>query len=102
MTEQSQYSLLERDRVETEYARLHAETGYGNTIWSPLASGLLTGKYRHSTPSESRGASPQWQGFIDGLRSRKSDRIVEAVITAAEGLGTSPLGVALAWSATVP
>ena len=40
------------------------------------------------TPSESRGASPQWQGFIDGLRSAKSDRIVEAVITAAEGLGT--------------
>ena len=61
------------------------------------AAGILTGKYRHSTPSESRGASPQWQGFIDGLRSAKSDRIVEAVITAAEGLGTSPLAVALAW-----
>ena len=60
-------------------------------------AGLLTGKYRHSTPSESRGASPQWQGFIDGLRSAKSDRIVEAVITAAEGLGTTPLAVALAW-----
>ena len=59
--------------------------------------GLLTGKYRHSTPTESRGASPQWQGFIDGLRSKKSDRIVEAVITAAEGLGTTPLAVALAW-----
>ena len=43
------------------------------------------------------GASTQWQGFIDGLRSAKSDRIVEAVITAAEGLGTTPLAVALAW-----
>jgi len=44
ITEQSQYNLIERRRVEKEYARLHAETGYGNTIWSPLASGLLTGK----------------------------------------------------------
>ena len=49
----------------------------------PLGRGLLTGKYRHSTPTESRGASPQWQGFIDGLRSDTSDRIVEAVVTAA-------------------
>ena len=66
--------------------------GLGVLAWSPLGRGLLTGKYRHSTPSESRGASPQWQGFIDGLRSAKSDRIVEAVITAAEGLGTTPAG----------
>jgi aryl-alcohol dehydrogenase-like predicted oxidoreductase len=65
--------------------------------YSLLQRGLLTGKYRHSTPSESRGGSPQWQGFIDGLRSAKADRIVEAVITAAEGLGTTPLAVALAW-----
>src|SRR6185312_8170813 len=43
------------------------------------------------------GATQEWQAFIDGLRSKKADRIVEAVITAAEGLGTSPLAVALAW-----
>ncbi|SDE55234.1 Predicted oxidoreductase [Blastococcus fimeti] len=93
---QVEYSLLQRG-VEREVVPAAEALGLGVLAWSPLGRGLLTGKYRHSTPSESRGASPQWQAFIDGLRSRKADRIVEAVITAAEGLGTSPLGVALAW-----
>ena len=56
VTEQSQYNLLERDKVEREYARLYAETGYGNTIWSPLASGLLTGKYKDGIPADSRAS----------------------------------------------
>ena len=56
VTEQPQYNLLERERVEQEYARLFDETGYGATIWSPLASGLLTGKYRDGIPDDSRGA----------------------------------------------
>ena len=64
--------------------------GLGVLAWSPLGRGITAGKYRHNTPTESRGASPQWQGFIDGLRS-KSDRIVEAVITAA-GLGPAAGG----------
>jgi aryl-alcohol dehydrogenase-like predicted oxidoreductase len=93
---QVEYSLLQRG-VEREVVPAAEALGLGILPWSPLGRGLLTGKYRHNTPSESRGASPQWQGFIDGLRSPKADRIVEAVITAAEGLGTSPLGVALAW-----
>ena len=93
---QVEYSLLQRG-VEREVVPAAEALGLGVLAWSPLGRGLLTGKYRHSTPSESRGASQQWQAFIDGLRSPKSDRIVEAVITAAEGLGTSPLGVALAW-----
>jgi aryl-alcohol dehydrogenase-like predicted oxidoreductase len=93
---QVEYSLLQRG-VEREVVPAAEALGMGVLAWSPLGRGLLTGKYRHSTPSESRGASPQWQGFIDGLRSATTDRIVEAVITAAEGLGTSPLGVALAW-----
>ena len=93
---QVEYSLLQRG-VEREVVPAAEALGLGVLAWSPLGRGLLTGKYRHSTPSESRGASPQWQGFIDGLRSAKSDRIVEAVITAAEGLGTTPLAVALAW-----
>ncbi len=93
---QVEYSLLQRG-VEREVVPAAEALGLGVLAWSPLGRGLLTGKYRHNTPSESRGASPQWEAFIDGLRSRKSDRIVEAVITAAEGLGTSPLGVALAW-----
>jgi aryl-alcohol dehydrogenase-like predicted oxidoreductase len=93
---QVEYSLLQRG-IEREVIPAAESLGIGVLPWSPLGRGLLTGKYRHSTPSESRGASTQWQGFIDGLRSAKSDRIVEAVITAAEGLGTTPLAVALAW-----
>ena len=96
VSSQMEYSLLQRG-VEREVVPAAEALGLGVLAWSPLGRGLLTGKYRHSTPSESRGASQPWQAFIDGLRSRKSDRIVEAVITAAEGLGTSPLGVALAW-----
>ncbi len=93
---QVEYSLLQRG-IEREVVPAAEALGLGVLAWSPLGRGLLTGKYRHSTPSESRGASPQWQGFIDGLRSSTSDRIVEAVITAAQGLGTTPLAVALAW-----
>jgi aryl-alcohol dehydrogenase-like predicted oxidoreductase len=93
---QVEYSLLQRG-VEREVQPAAEALGLGILPWSPLGRGLLTGKYRHSTPGDSRGASPQWQGFIDGLRSATADRVVEAVITAAEGLGTTPLGVALAW-----
>ncbi|RBY78702.1 aldo/keto reductase [Geodermatophilus sp. TF02-6] len=93
---QVEYSLLQRG-VEREVVPAAEALGLGVLAWSPLGRGLLTGKYRHSTPSESRGAAPHWQAFIDGLRSPTADRIVEAVITAAEGLGTSPLAVALAW-----
>jgi aryl-alcohol dehydrogenase-like predicted oxidoreductase len=93
---QVEYSLLQRG-VEREVVPAAEALGLGVLAWSPLGRGLLTGKYRHATPAESRGASPQWQGFIDGLRSATSDRIVEAVITAAQGLGTTPLAVALAW-----
>jgi len=72
-------------------------SGVGVLARSPLGGGVLTGKYRHATPSDSRGASPQWSGFIDGLRSKNAERVVEAVITAAQGLNTVPLAVALAW-----
>ena len=93
---QVEYSLLQRG-VEREVVPAAESLGVGLLAWSPLGRGLLTGKYRHAVPTDSRGASPQWQGFIDGLRSSAADRIVEAVITAAEGLGTTPLAVALAW-----
>src|SRR5215211_6584264 len=93
---QVEYSLLQRG-VEREVVPATEALGLGVLAWSPLGRGLLTGKYRHSTPSDSRGATQEWQAFLDGLRSAKADRIVEAVITAAEGLGTTPLAVALAW-----
>ena len=56
VVEQPQYNLFARDRVEKEYARLYEDIGLGTTIWSPLASGLLTGKYRDGIPEGSRGA----------------------------------------------
>ena len=93
---QVEYSLLQRG-VEREVVPAAEALGLGVLAWSPLGRGLLTGKYRQGAPDGSRGASPRWQGFIDGLRSATADRIVEAVVTAAEGLGTTPLAVALAW-----
>jgi aryl-alcohol dehydrogenase-like predicted oxidoreductase len=93
---QMEYSLLQRG-IEREVVPAAETLGLGILPWSPLGRGLLTGKYRHTIPGDSRGASAQWHGFIDGLRSPKSDRVVEAVITAAQGLGTTPLAVALAW-----
>jgi aryl-alcohol dehydrogenase-like predicted oxidoreductase len=93
---QVEYSLLQRG-VEREVVPAAEALGLGVLAWSPLGRGLLTGKYRQGPPAESRGTSPQWRGFIDGLRSATADRIVEAVVTAADGLGTTPLAVALAW-----
>ena len=56
VTEQPEYNLFKRERFEREYARLFKEYGYGSTTWSPLASGLLTGKYDGGIPSDSRAA----------------------------------------------
>jgi aryl-alcohol dehydrogenase-like predicted oxidoreductase len=93
---QVEYSLLQRG-IEREVVPAAEALGLGVLAWSPLGRGLLTGKYRSATPEGSRGASPQWAGFLDDLRSATADRIVEAVVTAADGLGTTPLAVALAW-----
>jgi voltage-dependent potassium channel beta subunit len=102
VTEQPQYNLLERRRVEKEYARLFEDTGYGATIWSPLASGLLTGKYRDGIPEGSRAA-------LDGYRwlgKRMSDKEligrVEGLRPIAEELGCSMAQLALAWCAKNP
>ena len=59
--EQPQYNLFERRRVEKEYARLYEDIGLGLTIWSPLASGLLTGKYLDGIPEGSRAALPGYE-----------------------------------------
>jgi aryl-alcohol dehydrogenase-like predicted oxidoreductase len=58
---------------------------------------VLTGKYRHGSPSDSRGASAHFAEFVEPYLTEDAARVVEAVATAAEGLGTSPLAVALAW-----
>lgn len=93
---QMEYSLLQRG-VEREVVSACAALGLGLLPWSPLGRGVLTGKYRYATPADSRGASPHFKGFVDDLLGADSLRVVEAVATAAEGLGSSPLAVALAW-----
>lgn len=95
-TLQSEYSLLNRN-VEDEVLPCALDLDVGFLAWSPLGRGVLTGKYRMGTPSDSRGASPHFAGFVEPYMDARSARIVEAVNVAAEGLGYSPLEVALAW-----
>ena len=95
-TTQNEYSLLNRE-VENEILPCSIELNVGFLAWSPLARGVLTGKYRNGIPSDSRGASPHFAGFVEPYLDERSHRIVEAVQVAADGLGYSPLEVALAW-----
>jgi aryl-alcohol dehydrogenase-like predicted oxidoreductase len=93
---QVEYSLLQRG-VEREVLPAAAAYGLGLLPWSPLGRGVLTGKYRHGTPADSRGGSAHFAGFVAPYLDDESRRIVDAVCTAAEGLGVAPLEVALAW-----
>jgi aryl-alcohol dehydrogenase-like predicted oxidoreductase len=93
---QMEYSLLERG-VEREVLPAAAHLGLGVLAWSPLGRGVLTGKYRHGTPADSRAASPHFAGFVEGLLDDRARHIVDAVATAADGLGVAPLEVAMAW-----
>jgi aryl-alcohol dehydrogenase-like predicted oxidoreductase len=95
-TSQCEYSLLNRT-IEKEIMPCAVELGVGILAWSPLGRGVLTGKYRFGTPSDSRGASPHFASFVEPYLDARGARIVEAVSVAAEGLGFSPLEVALAW-----
>lgn len=100
-TIQSEYSLLNRD-VEVELLECAADCGVGFLAWAPLARGVLTGKYRKGIPSDSRGAAPHFARHIEPYLDSHSGRTVEAVAVAAEGLGYSPLEVALAWVRDAP
>jgi aryl-alcohol dehydrogenase-like predicted oxidoreductase len=93
---QSEYSLLNRS-VESEVLPAAAVVGCGVLAWSPLGRGVLTGKYRSGTPSDSRAASPHFSAFVTPYLDARSRGIVEAVAVAAEGLGYSPIEVALSW-----
>ncbi|NCT89852.1 aldo/keto reductase [Cellulomonas sp. APG4] len=91
-----EYSLLQRG-VEREVVPAVSELGAGLLAWSPLGRGVLTGKYRRSVPADSRAASAHLAGFVEPYLGRTSLPVVEALVTAADGLGRSPLEVALAW-----
>jgi aryl-alcohol dehydrogenase-like predicted oxidoreductase len=91
-----EYSLLQRG-VEREVIPAADELGVGVLAWSPLGRGVLTGKYRRKVPADSRAASAHLAGFVEPYLGAAAAPVVEAVCTAAEGLGRSPLEVALAW-----
>ncbi|GEL18335.1 oxidoreductase [Pseudonocardia asaccharolytica DSM 44247 = NBRC 16224] len=93
---QVEYSLLARS-ADAELIPAARHHGVGLIAWAPLGRGVLTGKYVNGTPADSRGASPLLAPYVEARRNERSARIVHAVLTAADGLGTSPLAVALAW-----
>ena len=102
VVEQPQYHLFHRQRVEQEYASLYDDIGLGLTTWSPLASGLLTGKYAAGVPTDSRGAM-KGMGFLkDGLTDAAKNAAVALLAPIAAELDGTVAQLALAWAAHHP
>lgn len=102
VVEQPQYHLFHRRRVEQEYARLYEDLGLGLTTWSPLASGLLTGKYRGGVPAGSRGAMENMAFLRDGLTDAAKNEAVAKLEPIAAELGGTLAQLAIAWVASNP
>jgi voltage-dependent potassium channel beta subunit len=95
--EQAQYNLFHRTRVEDEYARLYDEIGLGLTTWSPLASGLLTGKYKAGVPEGSRATLKNYSFIKDRVTDAAKNAVVTKLEPIAAGLGCNMAQLALAW-----
>ncbi len=102
VTEQSQYNLFERTTVEKRYARITEDYGYGNTIWSPLASGLLTGKYKDGIPDDSRGSLPGYEWLQGRFTDQAEIARVEKLRPIADRLGCSLAQLSIAWATLHP
>jgi voltage-dependent potassium channel beta subunit len=100
--EQPQYNLFERDKVEREFASLYGRIGLGLTTWSPLASGLLSGKYREGVPSDSRAALPGYGWLKENVTSADANRRVGELGVIARELGATSAQLAIAWCASNP
>jgi len=100
--EQPEYNLFTRNRVEKEYARLYEDIGMGLTTWSPLASGLLTGKYRGGIPEGSRATIPRMKFLVEDLTDKSKNEAVASLGEVANELGCSTAQLALAWCAANP
>lgn len=98
---QIEYSLLTR-RAEVEIIPAAQHFGLGVLPWSPLGRGVLTGKYRGGRPADSRGASERFGWFVEPYLEERSRAVVDAVATAADGLGLSPAQVAMLWVRDAP
>jgi voltage-dependent potassium channel beta subunit len=95
--EQPEYNLLHRNRVEKEYARLYEDIGLGLTTWSPLASGLLSGKYRDGVPSDSRAQLQGYEWLAKKLTDKGTNNIVGRLAEVSDQLGCSLAQLSLAW-----
>ncbi|NVM98034.1 aldo/keto reductase [Arthrobacter sp. SDTb3-6] len=93
---QVEYSLLARG-MEREVQPAADHVGTGVLCWAPLGRGVLTGKYRGQIPADSRGASEAMGAYVEPYLKGRPTRVTEALLTAAKGLGRSPLDVALSW-----
>ena len=105
LMEQPQYNMLHRERFEKEYAPLYESYGMGTTIWSPLASGLLTGKYNDGIPEDSRMNLPgyEWlRRLLEGDEGKRNLAIVGKLGTVAEELGVPMAQMGLAWALKNP
>ncbi len=103
--EQPQYHMFHRERVEAEYAQLYEDIGLGTTVWSPLASGILTGKYNEAMPKGTRATLKgyEWlrRRFTDAEAKQKIDKVGE-LLPIAEELGCTMAQLALAWTLKNP
>src|SRR5262252_6193042 len=95
--EQPQYNLLHRDRVEREYARLYRDIGLGTTVWSPLASGQLTGKYNDGVPAGSRATVKGYEWLAERIVDQTKIAKVRKLAPIARKLGCTLAQLALAW-----
>lgn len=102
LMEQPQYHLFHRRRVEREYARLYQDIGLGLTTWSPLASGLLTGKYKAGIPAGTRGAMPNLSFLRPNLTDQAKNDAVAKLEGVARELGGSVAQLAIAWTLLNP
>lgn len=100
--EQSQYNMFARERVEKEYTNLYADTGIGNTIWSPLAGGLLSGKYNNGIPADSRAKLKGYEWFANAASDQDKINKVKQLDPIAKDLGGTLAQLALAWCAKNP
>ena len=102
VVEQPQYNLLSRRKVEREFARLYDDIGLGLTTWSPLASGLLTGKYLDGVPEGSRAALAGYESIRDRVTDQEVQDDVRAFVAETDELGCTPAQLAIAWCAHNP
>jgi voltage-dependent potassium channel beta subunit len=102
LMEQPQYNILWRDKVDNEFKRLYEDIGLGTTIWSPLASGLLTGKYLHGVPEGSRATLPGYEWLKNTLTDEGRNKKVADLKVIADELDITLTQLALAWCVKNP